>query len=135
MSYIFENKFLIHTYSKFWIPLNATSSCHHAKKFQQPPTWMEIYQKPHSFDSVIVFNGWNLHLIGRCYHLNLPLWKYVYFTSCPIVRMSLNCLTIFVNDDISHIGIFLSLFSSHGYVRFGHEHQPGSTRVFKELSP
>ena len=28
-----------------------------------------------------------------------------------------------------------SLFNSHCYVRFGHEHQPGFVRVSKELSP
>ena len=96
---------------------------------------MEIDRKTSSFDSVIVFHNWNLHMIGKCYPLNLALWKYVYFTSCPVDIMSLNCHTHYVNDDISHIGIFLSLFSSHGYVCFGHEYQPGSVRVFKELSP
>ena len=30
---------------------------------------------------------------------------------------------------------FLTQFSSHCYVRFGHEHTPGSVRVSKELSP
>ena len=49
--------------------------------------------------------------------------------------MSLNCHAIYVNDNISHTGIFQTLFSSHCYVRFGHEHQPGSARGFKELSP
>ena len=48
--------------------------------------------------------------------------------------MSLNCLAIYVNDNISHTGIFQTLFSSHCYVRFGHEYQPGSVRVFKKLS-
>ena len=49
--------------------------------------------------------------------------------------MSLNCPAIYVIDNISHTEIFQVLFSSHCYVRFGHEHQPGSARVSKELSP
>ena len=49
--------------------------------------------------------------------------------------ISLNYPAIYVNDNISHTEIFLHLFSSHSYVRFGHEYQPGSIRVFKELSP
>ena len=49
--------------------------------------------------------------------------------------MSLNCPVIYVNDNISHTEIFKTLFSSHCYVRFGHEHQPDSIKVYKELSP
>ena len=47
----------------------------------------------------------------------------------------LNCLAIYVKDNISHTRIFQTLFNSHCYVRFGHEHQPGSAKVSKELSP
>ena len=104
--YILRNNFSF-TYSSFRVPLNATSSCYNAKKYQQSPTWMEIDRKTLSFDSVIVFNSWNLHKIGRCYPSNIPLWKYVYFTSCPVDMMSLNCPAHYVNNDISHIGIFL----------------------------
>ena len=49
--------------------------------------------------------------------------------------MSLNRPAIYVNDYISHTEIFQTLFSSHCYVRFGHEHQSGFARAFKELSP
>ena len=49
--------------------------------------------------------------------------------------MSLNYHAIYVNDNISHTEFFQTLFSSHCYVRFGHEHQPGSARVSKKLSP
>ena len=49
--------------------------------------------------------------------------------------MFLNCPTIYVNDNISHTKIFQTLFSSHCYVCFGHEHQPVFVKVSKELSP
>ena len=49
--------------------------------------------------------------------------------------MSLNYHAIYVNDNISHTEFFQTLFSSHCYVRFGHEHQPSFARVSKELSP
>ena len=63
------------------------------------------------------------------YLLNLPLWKYIYSTNQTVDTMSLNRFVICVKDDIPHIGIFLTFSSSHFYVRFGHEHAPGSTRV------
>ena len=57
------------------------------------------------------------------------LVKYVYSTSETVDTMSLNYSTICVDDDISHIGIFQTHFSSHFYVQFGHGHAPGSIRV------
>ena len=89
-----------------------------------------------NFDSMIVFSGWNLHRKSRCCPLTLNtfLWKYIYFTSCPVNMMSLNCLVVYENDNISQTRIFLTLFSSHGYVHFGYKHQLGSARVSKELS-
>ena len=49
--------------------------------------------------------------------------------------MSLNCPAIYVNDNISHIGIFQTLFNFHCYVHFDYEHQFGSAKVSKKLSP
>ena len=80
-------------------------------------------------DLVIQSNGWTQHRIGRCYPLNLPLWKHIYFTSWPVDAMSLNCSAVCVNDDVLHTGFFLTHFSSHGYVHFGRGHLPGSARV------
>lgn len=100
------------------------------------PTIPHMNENCFCFDSMIVFDKWNLHRIGRCYPLNLPLWKYIYFTSCPVDMMSLNCpaflckRTIYSTQESSK-----RFFSSHDYVRFGHEHQPGSARVSKEFSP
>ena len=48
--------------------------------------------------------------------------------------MSLNCPTIYVNDNISYIGIFQTLFNSHCYVCFDHDHQLDFVRVSKELN-
>ena len=46
--------------------------------------------------------------------------------------MSLNHSVIGVDDDIFHTGIFLTYFSSHFYVHFGHGHAPGSVSVRPE---
>ena len=58
-----------------------------------------------------------------------PLVKYVYSTNLTVDMMSLNHYVIGVDDDIFHTGIFLTYFSSHFYVHFGHGHAPGSARV------
>ena len=57
------------------------------------------------------------------------LVKYVYSTNYTVDMMSLNHSVIGVDDDIFHTGIFLTYFSSHFYVHFGHGHALGSTRV------
>ena len=57
------------------------------------------------------------------------LVKYVYSTNLTADMMSLNHSVIGVDDDTFHTGIFLTYFSSHFYVHFGHGHAPGFARV------
>ena len=62
------------------------------------------------------------HRIGRHQPLNLPLWKYIYFTSWPVDTMFLNCSVVCVNDDIPHTNTSMARFWFPWVCSYGHEH-------------
>ena len=105
-----------------WVPLKFNSSkFNFIIPFSNSPThkWKLIEDPTRTpLDLVREFNGQNLYRIGKCYPLNLLLWKYVYFTGWPINTISLNCSIICVNDDIPHTSISHDMINPHYYVYF-----------------
>ena len=63
------------------------------------------------------------------------LVKYTQTPSSQQNSMSLNCLLFVETTIYIHTNISLTLFGSHSYVRYGHEHQPGSVRAVKNCAP
>ena len=49
--------------------------------------------------------------------------------------MSLNSSAVCVDDNALHTRLSLTKSSPHSYVRYGHEHEPGSARAIKYCAP
>ena len=49
--------------------------------------------------------------------------------------MSLNSSAVCVDDSTLHTKLSLTKSSPHSYVRYGHEHEPGSARAIKYCAP
>ena len=84
---------------------------------------------------MIEFNSQSLHRIGRCYPLNLFLWKYFllyWLSSRRDVLKLFWYLCKWWNTSQRHRS--WHCFSSHYYVRFGCGHLPNSARVSKNYN-